>query len=145
MTERNAVSPPKWFWVVSGLALVWNLMGVAAFVAQVTMSSEAMAALPQAQQDLYSSTPGWATAAFAVAVFAGLLGCVALLMRKAIAAPLFVASLLGVVVQSTHTFFMSNAMEAIGPSAAAIPLTVFLASIALLFMARRSQRNGWIA
>ena len=39
---------PTWFWVVSIIALLWNLMGLLAFVAQMVMlNSEAMmAALP---------------------------------------------------------------------------------------------------
>jgi hypothetical protein len=62
---------PKWFWIVCGLALVWNLLGVGAFVAQMAMTAEAMAQLPQVEQDMYAATPGWVNIAFACAVFGG--------------------------------------------------------------------------
>ena len=82
MADATTVRPPKWFWIVASIAFVWNLMGVAAYLMQVTMSDETLAALPAEQQALYASTPAWATGAFALAVFGGALGCLFLLLRK---------------------------------------------------------------
>ena len=80
MAEELKGTAPKWFMVVAAVLLVWNLLGVMAYVMQVTMSPETLAALPQEQRQLYESTPAWATAAFAVAVNFGALGCVLLLL-----------------------------------------------------------------
>ena len=71
--------PPKWFWIVSSILLVWNLMGVMAFFQQMAVTAEQIAAMPEAEQLLYNSIPIWATIAFAFAVFGGTLGCVGLL------------------------------------------------------------------
>ena len=73
MTDQNKA--PSWFWILSAVMLVWNLMGVMAYIAQVTMSPEALAALPVAEQNLHANTPAWANGAFAIAVWGGAAGC----------------------------------------------------------------------
>ncbi|MGB5723645.1 MAG: hypothetical protein WBM39_04460, partial [Parasphingorhabdus sp.] len=80
MTQKTKA--PIWFWVASAVALVWNALGVFAYIQQVLMSAEQFASLPQQQQDLLASQPTWVTAAFAVAVFAGFVAAIVLLMRK---------------------------------------------------------------
>ena len=74
--------PATWFWIVSTIALVWNLMGVMAYITQVTMSPETLQAMPEPKRALYVSIPMWATGAFAFAVWGGAAGCVLLLLRK---------------------------------------------------------------
>lgn len=136
---------PTWFWVVSGIALLWNLVGVAAYIMQVTMTPEAMAALPEAQRIAYENTPGWATGAFAIAVFAGALGSLALLLRKSWAVPVLLLSLGGALVQNVHNFFMSNNIEIMGSEAIVMPALVIAIGVALVWFARKSQANGWIS
>lgn len=145
MAERNSTQPPKWFWVVGGIALVWNLMGVMAYIMQVTMSDEARAALPEAERLLYETVPTWATAAFAIAVWGGALGCVLLLMRKALALPVFALSLCGIVVQNIHSFFFSKSWEVFGPGGVAMPIMVVVIAVYLIVLARRARAEGWIA
>ena len=88
-----SVAPPRSYWIISGLALVWNLIGLAAYVSQVTMTDEALRLLPDAQREFMAATPAWATAAFAVATTAGVLGSLLLLLRNSWAVPLFLVSL----------------------------------------------------
>ena len=66
--------PPTSFYVIAGAALIWDLLGVFAYVSQVRMSPEDLAALSEAQRMLIESTPAWSTAAFAIAVNGGALG-----------------------------------------------------------------------
>ena len=77
--------PPLWFWILSALLLVWNLLGVMAYVQEATMTAEALQAMPAAERALLQSRPAWATAAFAFAVFGGASGCLLLLLRTRIA------------------------------------------------------------
>jgi len=78
----TTTKPATWFWIVSVLALLWNAMGDMAYIAQVTMSADALQALPEKERALYESLPTWATAAFAIAVWGSTLGCILLLLRK---------------------------------------------------------------
>ena len=66
--------PGSLFWVISGLALVWNLIGVINYLGQVLITDEILKSLPKEQQLMYQDVPSWVTAAFAVAVFSGTVG-----------------------------------------------------------------------
>lgn len=143
MSEVSKNNAPKWFMIVSGVLLVWNLLGVMAYVMQVMMSPETIAALPDDQRQLYETTPAWATAAFAVAVNFGALGCVLLLLRRSLAGLFLQLSLAGVLVQMFHAFFMSNSFEVFGPGGMVMPLLVIIISIYLVMLAAKAKTNRW--
>ena len=143
MAEELKGTAPKWFMVVAAILLVWNLLGVMAYVMQVTMSPETLAALPQEQRQLYESTPAWATAAFAVAVNFGALGCVLLLLRRSLAGLFLQLSLAGVLVQMFHSFFMSKSFEVFGPGGLVMPVLVLVIAIYLVLLAAKAKANGW--
>ncbi len=144
MAEGISTRPPKWFWVVSGIALVWNLMGVMVYIMHVTMTDEALAALPDGERLLYETVPAWAMVAFAFAVWGGVLGCVLLLIRKGWALPVFVLSLCGIIVQNIHSFFISKSWEVFGPGSVAMPIMVIVIAIYLVVLSRRARAEGWI-
>jgi hypothetical protein len=137
--------PPIWFTIVAVLALIWNAFGVMAYIMQVTMSAEALAALPEAEQALYIDLPAWYTGAFAIAVFGGALASLALLLRKGAAYPLFMISFAGILVQMVYNFFMSRAVEVYGPGGMIMPVMVLLIGGALIQLARAAKTKGWIS
>ncbi|VAW11040.1 hypothetical protein MNBD_BACTEROID03-2112 [hydrothermal vent metagenome] len=108
MTNTTRVKPPIWFWIVSVLALLWNLLGVMAYLAQVNMTDETLAALPEAERALYENQPIWATMAFAIAVWGGALGSLALLLRKRWARAVLLISLIGIIVQNDPFVFFKQ-------------------------------------
>jgi uncharacterized protein with PQ loop repeat len=144
MTDQPISKPTRWFWILGIAALIWNLFGVMAYIMQVTLSDEALAQLPADQRMLYETIPAWATAAFATAVFAGVLGCIALLLRKTWATPLFVLSLVGVLVQMFHAFFLTDSMAVNGPGSAAMPLLVIIIAAGLVWYSRLATARGWL-
>lgn len=135
---------PTWFKVVAILAILWNLMGLVAFFMQINMSEATLAAMPAAERALYESTPIWATAGFAVAVIAGTLGSIGLLLRKKWAHPVFLLSLIGVIVQQTYIFFISGMMENAAVGAMVMPVMILLIAILLLFYSKRMIKQGWL-
>jgi len=128
---------------VAAVLLVWNLLGVMAYVMQVMMNPETLAALPQEQRELYENTPDWATAAFAVAVNFGALGCVLLLLRRNLAGLFLQLSLAGVLVQMFHSFFMSKSFEVFGPGGLVMPVIVIVIAIYLVWLAAKAKTNRW--
>ncbi len=142
MTESG--KPPTWFWVVGALALVWNLLGVMAYLAQVMMTEDAIAALPEAERALLADVPAWAVGAFATSVFAGALGCILLLARKGVAMPVLVVSLVAVLVQMVHSFFLTDSMAVYGPSVMIMPVLVVIIAVALVWHAKSSLAKGWL-
>ena len=134
---------PKWFMIVAAVLLVWNLLGVMAYIMQVMMSPETLAALPEEQRQLLENTPAWATAAFAVAVNFGALGCVLLLLRRNLAGIFLQLSLAGVLVQMFHSFFMSKSFEVFGPGGLVMPVMVIVIAIYLVVLAAKANTNRW--
>ena len=136
---------PKWFLPVAGVALLWNLVGCAAYLSDVTLTPDDVAKMDAAQQALYASRPAWAVAATAVAVWGGAAGCVGLLLRRRWALPLLLASLAGLVVQNLGLFVISDAASLVGPEVFALQGMVMLIAIGLVLLARRAIARGWIA
>jgi len=126
----------KTFKIIAIVALIWNLMGVFAYLAQVYSSDKAKALRPQAEQDFLAHAPAWYTSAFAIAVFAGALGSLALLMRKSLAKTLLLISLLGVLAQSVYNFFIQTDM-AISATTAGMPITIIIVSIYLVWYSKK--------
>ncbi len=143
MTNEN--SPAKWFYVVAAIALVWNLLGVAAFVMHLTITPEMIAQMPAEQAQLYASNPWWFKAAFGCAVLGGALGCVMLLMKKRLALTCFVISLVGLVVQNYHAFFVVDSFAVFGPGGIIMPIMVVLIAIYLIYLAKSSTQKGWLS
>lgn len=141
---NGSVKPPTWFWVVSIIALVWNLMGVGAYLAQAFTPDDIVSQMEQAVQDLINATPAWVTAAFAIAVWAGALGCVLLLMRKRLAHIVLIISFVGIVVQMFYNVFISNSIEVYGPGGLTMPIMTFLIGIGLIFFAKKGIAVGWL-
>ncbi len=146
MTNNVTTKPPAWFWVVSVVALLWNLLGAMAYLAEAFITDEMKAAMPADQLELMENTPAWATAAFAIAVWGGVLGCIGLLLRKKWARPVLVVSLLGILVQMSYFFFMTNAAEVYGAAQGVImPVLFILIAVGLVLFAKTAQKKGWIS
>jgi len=146
MTDNESTKPPAWFWIVSVVALLWNLLGAMMYLGQAFITDDVKAALPAEQLELLENTPAWATAAFAIAVWAGVLGCIGLLLRKKWARTILVLSLLGIIVQMAYAFFMTNATEVYGAAQGVVmPLLLIAIGIGLVVFAKSSQKKGWIA
>lgn len=143
MNESITIKPPTWFWVVSVLALLWNLMGVGAYLAEAFMTEEVLSAMSEADRGILEARPAWVTAAFAIAVFSGLLGCIGLLLRKKWAYILLLLSLLGVLAQNTYYFFMSNATEGLSSTDLVMTILVIVISIFLVFFAKAVAKKQW--
>ena len=142
MTEE--VSIPKWFKVVAIIAITWNLMGVMAFAGHMMMTPEMLMELPKAEQDLYNNTPLWATIAFACAVIFGFLGSIALLLKKSVAMPILIVSLLGVLIQMYHSFFIIDSMAVYGPGQVIMPIMVIIIAFALVYLVHKANSQQWL-
>lgn len=136
--------PTTTFWIFGGAALVWNLIGLVAYVSSVTMSPEALAKMTADAQEFYTGTPKWATAAFALAVNAGVLGSLFLLLRKSWAIPLFILSLVAIIVQNVDAFVLRDAYSLSGINGVILPALVFIVAVLLLVYSRGCKEKGWL-
>jgi hypothetical protein len=126
------------FWIIGGLALLWNAMGVANLIWQLNPAN--LASMPELHRIIAESRPIWATLAFAVAVIGGLTGTVLLLFRNRLALPTLIASLVAMVIHMLSYFDLANA--AVGLSAADFVLIVVMplaVSVFLVWYAKRCE------
>ena len=143
MNNANTITP-RWFVILAVIIAIWNLMGVIAFMMQITMTVEQVLALPEKEQMLYQDIPIWVNIAFGLAVTGGSLGCVALVLKKAIALPILIISLLGVLVQMYHSFIIAGAFDVYGPGGTIMPIMVFIIALYAVWLANNAKAKGWI-
>ncbi len=134
-------TPPFWFRVAALLAVIWNAFGVVMYLSSVGMFGDPMAGLSEAERAAASSIPGWITGVFATGTFAGLIGSVGLLLRKAWAHPLLIVSLIALLVLEGWILFFSGAAAVSG---VAIPITVVVGALLLAWLARLAGQRGWL-
>ncbi|WP_100615791.1 hypothetical protein [Confluentibacter citreus] len=132
------VKPPVWFWVVSVIALFWNVMGVDQYLGQAYKTDRWRSALTEAQLEMVSNLPAWLTAAFAIAVFTAVLGSIGLLLRKKWAYFLFVISLIAVIVQMGYVLAQGH-FDGIAMTISIIAFAIFL-----VWFSKKSISKNWI-
>lgn len=142
--SESTKKPNAGFWIISIVALIWNLMGVFAYLTQAYMSDETLSALPDAERALYDNLPAWVTAAYAIAVFGGVLAAILLLLKKKLSTQLFTISLLGVVIQMFYNFFISKTIEVYGAGSIIMPIMIIVIAIYLLWYSKSATKKGWL-
>ncbi|MFS1702685.1 hypothetical protein [Alteromonas sp. AMM-1] len=130
--------------IFAWIMVVWNALGVMAFVSQLLLTPEMIALLPEAQQEAYNNIPLWSYVAYALAVFGGLLGTLMLALGKKLAFPLLVISLVGVLVQQFYNFVIIDSIALLGPSVVILPSLVVVIAIILVMVSKRGTKAGWL-
>lgn len=125
--------------------LAWNLIGIAAYLAQVTADLDALAQTDPATADAFRAMPQWAWTAYAIAVFVGTAGAIALLLRRRIAWVLFAVSLLAIIAQFGWTFIGYDLIAKKGASTAIFPLVLIAIAAAATLYARAKAADGTLS
>lgn len=142
--DNKAKQNTSRFYIVSTLALIWNILGVIAYLGQVYMPQEVKQALPPAEQTYYANVPSWVTGAFAIAVFAGVLGCISLLLKKKIAISLLYVSLIAVLVQFIYNTIIQTDMEVTAVKLV-WPVLIIAIAVFLVWFAKDSKTKGYLS
>lgn len=126
---------PLWLRLIAALGLIWNLFGVYAYLQTVGV-------IPGAPADMTSKTmPTWVIGAFAVAVFAGALGSLGLLMLKRWSKMILLLSLLAVLLQDLWAFVLRGTPE----KDLILPIVVNVIAVLLVWLAWMADRRGWLS
>lgn len=145
MSEVIDGKPPTLFWVIAGILLLWNFTGLMFYYGQVTMTPEMLAEnFSAAERAFMEQTPVWATAAYATAVTAGVIGAVLMLLRKALALPAFVVSFIGVLIQDFDAFILSDAIGVWGTRALTLPAVVIVICVFEIWYTRTARAKAWL-
>lgn len=125
------------FTIIAIGLLIWNLIGVVAFAMQYSADLGALAKSDPYTAQIFAEMPGWAWAAYAVAVGAGTIGALLLLLRKAAAVVPFALSVIAIVVQFAYSFFGTDLLGVKGASATVFPAVILAIAVGQLLYAQR--------
>ncbi|QOD61411.1 hypothetical protein H9I45_02880 [Polaribacter haliotis] len=133
----NSNKPSTAFWIIGVLALLWNLMGVSAYLFQALATEEMISEMtPEQQIEMMVEYPAWITALFALAVFGGVLACILLLARKKLAYYLFLLS--GVCATIQQVYIMMNAEL----NMIIMPIMIIVICIFLIWYSKKCIADG---
>lgn len=140
-----AVKAPIWFWAAAAFGLIWNVYGVYQFMGTFSQTMESLmaAGMTAEQAAIYLALPAWITVVFAIGVFGGLAGSVLLMLRRAVAMPVFTVSLMGYIALFSGDYAY-GIFENI-PTQLAILAFVVVVAAALLALSWFARKRGIIA
>lgn len=130
------------FTIIAVILLLWNMIGMAAFIMQYTADLSALARTDPYTARIFAQMPGWVWIAYAVAVGAGTLGAILLLLRKAAAVWPFLTSVIAIVAQFGYSFLGTDMLAVKGPTTMIFPAVILLIAVAQLLYARNLAAKG---
>jgi hypothetical protein len=136
---------PAWFWAAAIAALLFEILGCFFYLVEVRMSAADFAALPIDQRAMLEARPGWFYAAFAIAVWVGLVGSIGLLLRKRWAGPMLLASMIAAIVQFSSIVIVPAMREVTPSDALGIPIVIIVCCYGIWQLARLAKRRGWLS
>jgi hypothetical protein len=146
MSEANSVqsTPAPWhLWVIGVVALLWNAIGAFDYLMTETRNAAYMSAFTPEQLAYFYGFPWWVIATWAIAVWGGVLGSVLLLLRRRLAVPVFLVSLVAMVVTTVHNFVLSNGLDIFQDAGSRVFTgVIFVVALALFLYARAAAKRG---
>ncbi len=142
-SETTNIKTPWHLWTVGIIGFLWSAIGAMDFVMTQTQNEAYMSAFTPEQLEFFYGIPMWAIITWGIAVWGGTIGSIFLLIRKKIATPIFLASLIGMVITSIQNYVLSNGMEIMGDAFSLIFTgIIFTTSVGLYWYSRTIQQNG---
>ena len=102
------------------------------------------ASLPLDQRQLFMAEPWWMTGGYGLAVWPGLAGAVLLFLRRKLAEPLLLLSLLGTIIWFAGFLLVPALREGMSSDALLIPLIILALTWTIFWFARHSRMRGWL-
>lgn len=140
--QTEKLKAPRGFWIIAGVSLVWNFIGVLNYLFSVTVTAETFARMSEAERAQYTDVPVFVTSCFAIAVFSGVLGSVFLLLRKALSVSLFLVSLIAIILQMSLGVLLTPMLESQGLAGLAFPVLLIACAVFFLWYARKVTAQG---
>ena len=142
--------PPVWFWVLVAILVLWGMMGMYVYYDYVNSTPESMAkyveagTYSQAYADYLLAAPAWSTAVFAIAVCSGALGAISLVLRRSWAVPLYMISLLFIILSLLDMFVLGKAHKLMSSSQIGMEGVVFCLGVLAVWTSRTAKNKNWL-
>lgn len=138
----SAAKAPWHLWVIGGVSLLWNAVGVMSF-SMTSFGNLESTGMPAEHIAYYSSFPMWAKVVWAMGVFGCFLGSLALLFKSRHAVLLFAISIVGLIATTVYQWGLSDAPADLKTGGnIALSAAIWIITIGLFMYARRQQVSG---
>jgi hypothetical protein len=144
MATVSPVSTPKHLWVVGIVSLLWNAVGATDYTMTAIGNTAYLESMGfgSEEQAWVDAFPAWATAAWAIGVWASIVGSILLLMRSRHAVTAFVISAIGSIVSFIYQFTSDRPASMESGPAVIMPIVIFILIVAQWYYARRMAAAG---
>lgn len=137
-------SIPVWYWFIASLLLIWYIIGIITLTGQVTLTKDALEMMTPNERQFYIDMPLWVTWAFALGVFGGFFGSIALLTKRKWAKPFLIASLIGVIAQIIYNLGMGGGLKIYAGIAIVVPVVRVAVGIFAIWLSVEGIRRAWL-
>lgn len=138
-TTLGATKAPWHLWLIGGLSLLFNAMGVISYtmtkldmLAEVGMTADQIAFM--------NAYPAWASAFWALGVWGAFAGSVLLLLRSRFAVAAMVVATIGLVGTTVYNYALIEVPAAM--EAPALDIAIWAVTLSLLLYVRRMAAAG---
>jgi len=142
MSDISINKPPVWFWIIAVLATIWNLFGGFDYFNSVTVNEAYLSNYGQDMIDFLKDMPMWAKGAWGIAIISSILGSICLLLRKAIAFPLYLVAFVFMIISFIYQWTAATRPQVEGGTI--MTVVVFAVAIFLIWFARMARGRGWL-
>ena len=126
---------PGYFWAVAVVGLLWTCIGVYFYMMAKIEPQAMMVGMPSAMQDYVLTMPLWAHVGWSLGIWGSFIGSVLMLLRRHLAVPAFLVSLLGAIASF-------SAQGLAGVLTPAEPILILTVIAFLLWFCRRAHAKG---
>ena len=142
MDDRFTPRPvAAWYMAAASASLLFMVLGCAVFYLHVTANP---ATLPLDQRAMFEAEPAWVTGAFGLAVGAGLVGALLLVLKRKLAQPLLLVSLAAVLVWLAGLLVVPGFRDTVTTNDIAVAVVVAALTWTIFWFARHSRQRGWL-
>jgi hypothetical protein len=140
----NLYSPrpvARWYIAAAVAALLFMLGATAMYVLHVTADP---ATLPLDERTVFEAEPLWVTSAFGLGAVVGLAAASMLLLRRKLAQPLMLISLVAMLAWLAGLLLVPGLRQTISANDVAVAIIVVAIDWTVFWFARHSAQRGWL-
>lgn len=140
--DQLSTKAPWHLWVIGIVSLLWNGFGAFDYVMTMTKNAEYLSNFTEDQLTYFLGLPAVFTTLWAIAIWSAVLGSILLLLRKVWAAPVFLVSLVAMLICSLWTYGISRDPVMMAPVHYAFSAVIAVIAVLLWQYAKAMAKRG---
>ncbi|HEX6660413.1 MAG TPA: hypothetical protein VF067_00885 [Sphingomicrobium sp.] len=141
-TRFEARPLARWYFPVAIASLLFMLLGCGVFLLDISTEPTTM---PLDQRAAHDAQPLWLIVANGVAVGAGALGGLLLVLRRRVAEQLLLLSFAAVAIWFVGLLLVPRLRDLLGTDDIAVAIVVTIVTWTIFWFARHSRQRGWLS